>query len=352
MRRHPAWLRVARRSALVAVVLGATGGCASGAGPSPVASPTTRATRSTSSLVSTRRVGPTTTTEAGAAHAKPARRAPSTTSVRLTLVDPSRPTVSHGSTVAPTRTLPTIVWLPADDAGHVQGRDLPWVVFLHGYLTEPEQYTGMLRTWAEAGYAVVAPTLPLTSSASGPVADEADMVNEPADVRFVISSLLERSASPTGTLSGLLDARRIGVAGHSDGANVAYATAYSASLGDPRVRAVIDLSGELPTGMGPYPGDGPPMLMIHADQDEYVPHAQSAALYDGVSVERWWVELHGVGHEPPFAESNAWSAVVDEVTVNFLDRTLGGHAVSAATIAAAANQPPTATLEASAPAGG
>jgi predicted esterase len=345
---------VARRAGLFALLVATGVACASGVDPSPVAFPTTRAARATSSVVPSHRGESTTTTtiQAPVGHADPSEPAPSTTTVRLTVVDPSRPTVSHGTPVAPTRTLPTTVWLPADGAGRVRGRSLPWVVFLHGYLAEPQRYASMLETWAKSGYAVVAPTLPLTSSASGSVADESDMVNEPADVHFVISSLLHQSAATSGPLAGLLDPRRIGVAGHSDGANVAYATAYSASLGDPRVRTVIDLSGELPTGMGPYPGDGPPLLMIHADQDEYVPHAQSAALYGEVSVERWWVELHGVGHEPPFTESNAWSAVVDEVTVAFLDRTLGGHAVPAATIAAAANHPPTATLEASAPRGG
>lgn len=271
--------------------------------------------------------------------------------MQLTLVDGSRPTVSHGTTVASTRTLPTVVWLPADASGHVQGGDLPWVVFLHGYLAEPQRYEGMLQTWARAGYAVVAPTFPLTSSFSGAVADEADMVNEPADVTFLISTLLQRSAAATGPLAGLLGPSRIGLAGHSDGANVAFATGYSASLGDQRVQAVIDLSGELPSGMGPYPGDGPPLLLIHADQDEFVPRSQSAALYGELSVERWWVELHGVGHEPPFVGNNAWSAVVDTVTVDFLDRTLGGLPVASAAVADAANHPPTATLEASAPSG-
>ena len=339
---------------LIGFVLATAVGCASGADPSPVASPTTPATRSASSLVPSRHVGSDHDHGGRLARGDPVRRAPSTTSVQLTLVDPSRPTVSHGTTVAPTRTLPTTVWLPADHAGRVQGRDLPWVVFLHGYLAEPEQYAGMLQAWAKAGYAVVAPTLPLTSSSSGSVADEADMVNEPADVRFVISTLLKRSAASTGPLARV--ARSSGESG-SQGTPTAptshtrRGTAHRSATH--ACRAVIDLSGELPTGMGPYPGGGPPMLMIHADQDEYVPHAQSAAVYGAVSsVERWWVELHGVGHEPPFTEPNAWSAVVDEVTVDFLDRTLGGHPTSAATIAAAADQPPTATLEASAPAGG
>lgn len=345
MRRPTSWLRVTRHVGTLGLVVAAFVGCASGSRPAGVTSRPASGRSTTIATQSDRRA--TTTNAAPTTRPAAADPAPNTTSVQFTLVDPSRPTVSHGTTVAPTRTMPTIVWLPADASGHVRGHDLPWVVFLHGYLAEPARYSAMLETWAKAGYAVVAPILPLTSSSSGANADEADMVNEPADVRFVITSLLERSASKAGPMAGLLDPGRIGVAGHSDGANVAFATGYSSSLGDPRVKAVIDLGGELPTGMGPYPGGGPPLLMIHADQDEYVSHAQSAALYGESSVERWWVELHGVGHEPPFTEHSAWSAVVDKVTVDFLDRTLGGKAVSDATIATDADQPPTATLEAS-----
>ncbi|MBS1848168.1 MAG: hypothetical protein JST73_07805 [Actinobacteria bacterium] len=275
----------------------------------------------------------------------PATAAPSFTTLHLDLVDPTRPTVSHGTTVAQSRSLPTTVWLPANADGQVTGRRLPWIVFLHGYLAEPERYATMLQTWAKAGYGVVAPRFPLTSSASGAVTDEADMVNEPGDVSFLITSVLHPSGPAAGVLAGALDPDRIGVAGHSDGANVAFAVGYSTALGDPRVRTVIDLSGELPTGMGPYPAGGPPLLMIHADQDEFVPHAEAAQLFGAVSTPKWWVELHGVGHEPPFTQTSAWSAVVDEVTIAFLGRTLGDTGVSAAAIDAAASRPPTATLE-------
>ena len=347
MRRKFRWTRVTRLASAVVAVMASSVSC--GSRPARVSPHATTSTSHTTAKPPDRHVS--SATAPPTTRVAPAAPAPATTTVNLTLVDPSRPTVSHGTTIATTRTLPTIVWLPADSSGHVQGRDLPWVVFIHGFVAEPARYAGMLQSWAKAGYAVAAPTLPLTSSSSGANTDEADMVNEPADVSFLISALLDRSESTTGPLAGLLDPRRIGVAGHSDGADVAFAAGYSVTFGDPRVRAVIDLSGQFPAGMGPYPGGEPPMLMIHSDQDTFVSHEDSATLYGALSMERWWVELHGVGHEPPFTESSAWSAVVDTVTVDFLDRVIGGHAVSAATIAAAADQQPTATLEASAPAG-
>lgn len=277
---------------------------------------------------------------------RPATPAPATVTRSFTLVDPSRPTVSHGTTIASSRTLPITVWFPAGADGAIAGHRLPWIVFLHGYLAEPQRYAPMLEAWARAGYAVVAPTFPLTSSSSGAVADEADMVNEPADVSFVISTLLAHPSPVDATIGDRLDPGRIAIGGHSDGANVAFAVGYSSALGDPRVHAVIDLSGELPTGMGPYSGNGPPLLLIHPDHDEFVPHEQTAAMFDTVTVPRWWVELHGVSHEPAFVGAEPWADVVAAITIDFLDRTVGGHRVPAATIDAAASRPGVASLEA------
>lgn len=339
------------RTLLVVAVVGVLGGgCASHARSGTPGRPTPSTSTTTASPTppsTVRRVPPSSAPGAAA----PPAVAPKSTTVHLTVVDSTRPTVSRGTSVADARTLDTTVWLPADDDGHPIGRHLPWLVFLHGFDVEPDTYARMIEQWARAGYAVAAPLLPLTSSQSGSVQDEADMVNEPADVSFLITSLLARSAAETGPLSDRLDPRRIGVAGHSDGANVAFATGYSSTLGDPRIVAVIDESGELPTGMGPYPprASGPPLLLIASDRDEFVRAGQTRALFDAVDVPRWWLMLHGAAHLPPFGETNAWSAVVDQVTVDFLHVALGGFDVDPATIAVDAHHLPTATLEASSP---
>ena len=69
--------------------------------------------------------------------------------------------------------------------------------------------------------------------------DEADIGNQPADVRFVITELLGASQSAGTAVSGLVDPSRIAVVGHSDGAETALLVGYGASDRDPRVDAVV-----------------------------------------------------------------------------------------------------------------
>jgi predicted esterase len=277
--------------------------------------------------------------------------AAATTTVAVDLTDPSRPTVSHGATVAPVRHLPTTVYLPATGGGAAAAHDLPWLVFLHGYGVTPATYDQLLRAWAAAGFAVAAPTLPLTAGAGPLPQDEADMVNEPADVTFLITSLLRLSAAPTGALAGRLDPARVGIAGHSDGSDVAFTSGYSTRFADPRVRAVVDLSGELPTGMGPFAPQsaGPPLLMVVSDTDEFVPLSHSQELYDARCCAKWWVELHGVAHLPPFAGQEPWADVVRRVTTDFLDRELAGYSLPAGQLERDAAVPQVSSLRASAP---
>jgi dienelactone hydrolase len=248
----------------------------------------------------------------------------------LDLTDTSRPEVSNGTVVASVRHLPTTVYLPASADGQAIGSSLPWVVFLHGFDVEPGRYDALLRTWARAGVAVVAPLLPLTSSASGAALDEADIVNEPADVSFLITTLLTQSARSGSVLSGRLDRTRIGVAGHSDGADVAFVVGFGDAHRDGRVKAVLDLSGELPEGEDRYtkPRPGPPMLLLLGDHDEYVPLANAQAAYDAVCCHKIWAVLLGAPHLPPFSQSTPWTASVDHLTTDFLLAMVAGDAAA------------------------
>ena len=336
--------------ALVALSLVLPAACSSGSSATAPTLLTTTSPPDTSVPGTATR--PTTTRPAPSTTARPVPApAAATTTLQVDLTDTSRPTVSQGATVAPTRHLPTTVYLPATAGGTPTGHDLPWLVFLHGYGVTPATYDQLLRSWAAAGFAVAAPTLPLTSGTGPYPQDEADQVNEPADVTFLITSLLHLSASSTGPLAGRLDPARVGVAGHSDGSDVAFTSGYSTRFADPRVRAVVDLSGELPTGMGPFAPQtaGPPLLMVVSDTDEFVPLSHSQELYGARCCAKWWVELHGVAHLPPFAGQEPWAGVVRRVTIDFLDRELAGEALPAGRLERDAAVPQVSSLQGSAP---
>ncbi len=234
----------------------------------------------------------------------------------LALVDHSRATVSGDRVISDSRSLTTQVWYPSE------GGPWPLVVFAHGFEVGPEPYEHLLKTWAAAGYVVAAPEFPLTDAAvAGSDLDEADIDNQPADMTFVFDKLLD----PTGALSGYVDPTRLGIAGHSDGAQTALATAANRTVA---LSALIVMSGA-PVGSGP--SGNPPILVAHGDEDSIDPYDKGLEVYDGASSPRFLLTLLGGEHLPPFTEGSEYQGVVAKTTIDFLDTFLG-HPSSAAAL--------------------
>jgi fermentation-respiration switch protein FrsA (DUF1100 family) len=260
---------------------------------------------------------PTTSTELPpAATAPPRPSVPATplavATTVLDLVDTSRATVSGGEILSSSRALTTWVWYPATTAGE------PWpvVVFAHGFEVGPDPYAALAEAWAAAGYVVAAPEFPLTdASVAGDYLDEADIDNQPDDVRFVFASLL----GPDSPLAGRVDADRLAVAGHSDGGVTALAVASDPL---PGLRGVIALSAA-PVYGGSTPN--PPLLVVHGDEDDIDSYENGVAVYDQATAPRFLVTLVGAGHLPPFLEGSAYLDAVDTVAVDFLDHYVAGR---------------------------
>ena len=113
---------------------------------------------------------------------------------------------------------------------------------------------------------VAAPLFPLEDANAPGGPDESDLVNEPCDVSFVVTRLLALNRA-NAALAERIDPARIPVAGHSDGAVTALATAYDRRFRDSRVRAAIVLSGAALAGMRPFPPRGPPLLAVQGTAD-------------------------------------------------------------------------------------
>ncbi len=234
----------------------------------------------------------------------------------LALVDRNRPTVSGDRTISNSRSLTTRVWYPSE------GGPWPLVVFAHGFEVGPDPYVPLLKTWAAAGYVVAAPEFPLTDAeVAGSDLDEADIDNQPADMAFVFARLLD----PTGALSGYVDPSRLGVAGHSDGAQTALATAANRPV---PLSALIVMAGA-PVGSGP--GGNPPILVAHGDEDSIDPFEKGREVYDEATSPRFLLTLLGGEHLPPFTQGSQYQDVVDKTTIDFLDTFLG-HPTSGAAL--------------------
>jgi predicted dienelactone hydrolase len=246
------------------------------------------------------------------------------------LIDSSRVVhFAHGR-VAP-RALPTYVRYPAlgapgatDVAGAPPARaggPYPLIVFAHGFAVSPQVYARLLQSLTRAGYVVAAPVFPLTNARVPGGPRESDLVNQPADMSFVISQLLAASSAPGDPLSGMINPGEVAVAGQSDGGVTALAVGYGRRLRDPRVRATVIMSGAEMSGIGGY-GFGPgaaPLLATQGTADTTNEPRFTYSFFHAARRPKYLLRLLGATHLPPYTSQQPQLALVERVTVAFLD---------------------------------
>ena len=103
-----------------------------------------------------------------------------------------------------------------------RGGPHPLIVFSHASGGSNRSYAGLSSHWASSGYVVIRPA-------------HVESRDRVADIKLVIDSL-GTLAGQFPELQGKIDANRIAVAGHGEGAVTAIMT------GDPRVKAIVALS--------------------------------------------------------------------------------------------------------------
>jgi pimeloyl-ACP methyl ester carboxylesterase len=250
-----------------------------------------------------------------------------------TFVDRSRPTAANGTYPgAPDRTLVTTVWYPAegtpgstDQAGadSFDGRRFPLLVFAHGFLASGPAYGGLLRRIASAGFVVAAPTFPLSngSAPGGPLLR--DYVNQPADVSFVIDSMLRLDNDDDSPYARLLRRHRIAAAGHSLGGITTLGLLNDCCI-DRRIDAYIPMSGiELPFPDGAFTFERKaPVLLVHGDQDGTVPFVGSFNVFAEARRPKFLLQLLNGSHVP---FGGAQGDAIITSAIHFLDKYLNHH---------------------------
>jgi dienelactone hydrolase len=252
----------------------------------------------------------------------------------ITFVDHSRVERFRGGEVEP-RTLVTQIRYPA--LGSAEADDVPdappltaagpfpLVVFGPGFAETPTAYARLLDAWARAGYVVAAPLFPLTQKYVPGGRREADLINQPADMSFVISRMLTENELPASFLHGLIAPDLIAVAGQSDGAATALAEAYDPAFADPRIRAAIILSGAELSSIDdtiPFPSHGPALLATQGSRDEINEPATTHRYFDLAPRPKFLLTLIGATHLPPYTTQQPYLRVVEQVTIAFLDHFL------------------------------
>lgn len=250
-------------------------------------------------------------------------------------VDRSRGTVDPDHTrSAPTRTLTTDIYIPVGEG------PFPLVLHAHGAGGDARKFTLLAGAWARHGYVVAVPTFPLTSDTSGGSVVVGDYVNQPRDLQFVLDQVLHLAATPNTALTGKIDTQHIGVSGLSLGGATAYGMGFSKCCRDPRISAVVIMSGiKLPFGNGGFVFDKP-VLIFHGTEDPTIPYSTASSAYASAASPKYFVTLVGAGHAPQYEDTpDPHDGVVTAVTLDFWDAYLRTRHGSATRLLRDADQP-------------
>ena len=249
----------------------------------------------------------------------------------VTYTDHTRTVVIPGRGRVP-RTLATVIRYPiaglptATDvrgAAPASGR-FPLIVFAHGFAVTPAIYAPLMRAWVRAGYVVAAPFFPLTRAGAPGGPDESDLVNQPGDMRFVISSVLAGAQRAHGLLFGLVDPSAIAVAGQSDGGSTALDAAYDRVARDRRIDAAVILSGAEMPGLDSFPfaAGSPPLLAVQGTADATNAPESTYRYFRLARAPKFLLRMLGVGHLGAYTTQQPQLSIVEHETVAFLDRYL------------------------------
>ncbi len=303
-------------AAALAVRLWPTGGTAE-PGPSV-------AVRSTSTTTTT------TTTHTTTTHPPPGP--PFAVGIRtVRLIERSRSVDTNRGVISP-RVLETEIRYPALGApgtGEHEGAPaarrsgpFPLIVFGHGDELTPAYYARLLDFWTRQGYVVAAPIFPGENKDAPGGPDRSDLVNEPGDMKFLISWMIGQDEDPSSGFSGLIEPGEIAVSGHSDGGDTALQVAYSPQYRDPLVKAAAILAGAYGApyfNSFSFPSGGPPLLAAQGTADEINHPSETDEYFSAAPSPKYLLELIGGGHLPPFTYQEPQLEVVEHVTLDFFN---------------------------------
>jgi predicted dienelactone hydrolase len=263
-----------------------------------------------------------------------------------TFVDSTRPTPARGGAPAATsRTIATTIYYPAkvapsadDPTPAASPGAFPLIVFAHGYAIDAAAYAPLLQDLAAGGFVVAAPDFPGTSTAYPGGALRSDSLEQPADISFVISSMITVSGTP-GPLFGSVNAAAVGDSGQSDGGVTAAAAAYNTCCIDPRIKASSILTGGAFGFDGQwFPPGTPPVLFVHATADEVNPYGASTSMFEQAQSPKYLFTIEGGSHLEVYVDP-PWEQHVAAAMVAFFDLYLKGDQSAAERLTTAGSQP-------------
>jgi len=263
-----------------------------------------------------------------------------------TFVDSTRSTPARGGNPeSSSRTIVTTIYYPTtvppsaeDPAPQAAPGAFPLIVFAHGYAIDAAAYAPLLEDLAAGGFVVAAPDFPGTSTAYPGEAIRSDTLEQPADISFVITSIINLSKEP-GSLFSAVNTAEVGDSGQSDGGVTAAAAAYNTCCIDTRIKASSILTGAAFGFDGEwFPPGTPPVLFVHATADEVNPYSASTSMFAQAQSPKYLLTIDGGSHLEVYVDP-PWEEHVAATMVAFFDLYLKGDQSAAERLTTEGNQP-------------
>ncbi|MDA8025183.1 MAG: hypothetical protein M0T78_01375 [Actinomycetota bacterium] len=238
----------------------------------------------------------------------------------------------QGGTICGPRTITVGVYYPyianaANQTPYRVSDRLPLVLFAPGYKEPYTTYLPLINSLVSDGFVVAGINFPLNTPSSPGGPNEADIVNQPGDMTYALTQLINDEQSPTSALYGLFDPSKVVASGQSDGGDTVLALADNSCCRDKRIAAVIVFSGaELGTYNGTYfAGTTIPILIIQGTNDTINIPSDSDQIYSGANTPKYYLHLVGADHLTPYTSNDQYFQVVNSVSADFIDGYLLGQ---------------------------
>lgn len=169
------------------------------------------------------------------------------------------------------------VWYPESAADLDQQPPMPLVMYSHGMMGNFDEGVHYAELFASHGYIFVAPNFPLTNMSNGQQADSTDVVNQPADISFLIDLILARNTDPNDPLYGRINAEQIVAMGLSLGGMTTHMLGYDPARLDGRIAAAIAIAAPSEMFSAKYfASRSIPYLAIASPDDSFISYTANA----------------------------------------------------------------------------